>query len=122
MDRIKSRDATGGDDAKCEIYCEMECAELKLVWTEEMSEVRQRQVRFLAQVFRHNPLMYHTIRLLIRLHRPSARSHPAIFPTFYLKSAESRSDMDGSMSPTACYIVISDRSRHARGLSPCVKY
>ena len=72
MDRIKSRDATGGDDAKCEIYCEMECAELKLVWTEEMSEVRQRQVRFLAQVFRHNPLMYHTIRLLIRLHRPSA--------------------------------------------------
>ena len=56
MDRIKSRDATGGDDAKCEIYCEMECAELKLVWTEEMSEVRQRQVRFLAQVFRHNPL------------------------------------------------------------------
>ena len=46
MDRIKSRDATGGDDAKCEIYCEMECAELKLVWTEEMSEVRQRQVRF----------------------------------------------------------------------------
>lgn len=72
MDRIKSRDATGGDDAKCEIYCEMECAELKLVWTEEMSEVRQRQVRFLARVFRHNPLMYHTIRLLIRLHRPSA--------------------------------------------------
>ena len=46
MDRIKSRDATGGDDAKCEIDCEMECAELKLVWTEEMSEVRQRQVRF----------------------------------------------------------------------------
>ena len=72
MDRIKSRDATGGDDAKCEINCEMECAELKLVWTEETSEVRQRQVRFLAEVFHHNPLMYHTIRLLIRLHRPSA--------------------------------------------------
>ena len=51
MDRIKSRDATGGDDAKCEIYCEMECAELKLVWTEEMSEVRQRQVRFFGAGF-----------------------------------------------------------------------
>ena len=46
MDRIKSRDATGGDDAKFEIYCEMECAELKLVRTEGRSEVRERQVRF----------------------------------------------------------------------------
>ena len=41
MDRIKSRDATGGDDAKCEIYCEMECAELKLVWTAELRRCRK---------------------------------------------------------------------------------
>ena len=84
MDRIKSRDATGGDDANCEIYCEMECAELKLVWKEETSEVRERQVRFWRGFFAITHLCI-TPSDINKITSP-LRSHPAIFPTFYLES------------------------------------